>query len=196
MKKAPDPTRRSENAYRAILEAALSLCGENGYASLTVEGIAARAGVSKKTIYRWWPSKGAVLLEAVVEQAAQTANHPDTGDFVEDMLAQLEGVIALLTPHRSSAVSGLIAEALRDDALAADLREQLIVPNIRLFDERVRSAQQRGELPEHVDVELLNDLLHGTLYHRLVFHLAMPGRDELRERIQVIVAGVHARAQQ
>ena len=160
-----------------------------------MEGIAARSGVSKKTIYRWWPSKGAVLLEAVIESAASTANHPDTGRFVDDVLAQLKAVIALLTPHQTSAASGLIAEALRDDDLATDLREQLIVPNIGLFEERVRSAQRRGEIPGDADPRLLNDLLHGTLYHRLVFHLGMPSDDELRERIEVVVAGLNARAQ-
>jgi AcrR family transcriptional regulator len=190
----PDPTRRSEGARQAILGAALALCAESGYPRLTVEGIAARSGVSKKTIYRWWPSKGAVLLEAVIERAASTANHPDTGNFGDDVLAQLKAVIALLTPHQTSAVTGLIAEALRDDDLATDLREQLIIPNIGLFDERMRSAKRRGEIPEDADLKLLNDLLHGTLYHRLVFHLGMPSDDELRERIEVIVAGLNARA--
>ena len=195
MTKAPDPAKRSEGARQAVLAAALDLCGEIGYPRLTIEGIAARSGASKKTIYRWWPSKGAVLLEAVIERAGSTANHPDTGHFVEDVLTQLKAVIELLTPHRTSAVTGLIAEALRDDDLARDLREQLITPNIGLFDERMRAAKRRGEIPEDADLKLLNDLLHGTLYHRLVFHLGMPSDDELRERIDVVVAGLNARAQ-
>jgi hypothetical protein len=135
-----------------------------------------------------------VLLEAVIDRAASTANHPDTGNFVDDVLAQLKAVIALLTPHQTSVATGLIAEALRDDDLATDLREQLIRPNIGLFDERMRSAQRRGQIPEDADLRLLNDLLHGTLYHRLVFHLGMPTDEELRERIEVVVAGLNARA--
>jgi AcrR family transcriptional regulator len=150
--------------------------------------------VSKKTIYRWWPSKGAVLLEAVIERASSTANHPDTGHFVDDVLTQLKAVIALLTPHQTSATTGLIAEALRNDDLATDLREQLIIPNIGLFDERIRAAQRRREIPDDADPKLLNDLLHGTLYHRLVFHLGMPSDDELRERVEVVIAGLNARA--
>lgn len=194
MAKAPDPTKRSQSARQAILDAALALCEEIGYPRLTIEGIAARSGVSKKTIYRWWPSKGAVLLEAVIDRASITANHPDAGHFAEDVLTQLKAVIALLTPHGTSATTGLIAEALRDDDLATDLREQLILPNIGLFDERVRAAKHRGELPDDADTKLLNDLLHGTLYHRLVFHLGMPSDDELRERIEVVIAGLKARA--
>ena len=195
MAKTPDPSKRSESARQAVLKAALALSEESGYQRLTIEGIAARSGVSKKTIYRWWPSKGAVLLEAVIERAASTANHPDTGDLVDDVLTQLKAVIALLTPHQTSAATGLISESLRDDDLAADLREQLIIPNIGLFNDRMRLAKSRGEIPEDADLKLLNDLLHGTLYHRLVFHLGMPSDAELRERIEVVIAGLNARAQ-
>lgn len=195
MTKAPDPTRRSESARRAVLQAAVELCEETGYPRLTIEAIAARSGVSKKTVYRWWASKGEVLLDAVIDRASSTANHPDTGNFVNDVLTQLKAVIALLTPHRTSMTTGLIAEALRDEDVATDLRERLIRPNIGLFDERMRSAKRSGEIPEDADLRLLNDLLHGTLYHRLVFHLGMPTDDELRERIEVVVAGLRARAE-
>lgn len=66
MPKPPDTQRRSERSRVAILTAALDLCAEHGYGNVTVEAIAARAGAGKKTIYRWWPSKGAVVLEAIV----------------------------------------------------------------------------------------------------------------------------------
>ena len=177
-----------------MLQAALALCAETGYPRLTIEGIAARSGVSKKTIYRWWSSKGAVLLEAVAEQATTTANHRDTGSLVDDLVAQLRAVIELLEPYRTSAVTGLIAEALRDDDLAVALRETLILPNIELFNVRMRSAQRSGEIPDDADLGILNDLVHGTLYHRLVFHLGMPDDHELRERVEVIVAGLKAHA--
>ncbi len=71
--KAPDAGRRSERSRRAIYEAALALVAEEGYTRTTIEGIAARAGVGKQTIYRWWPSKSAVLLEAFLDLAEQAA---------------------------------------------------------------------------------------------------------------------------
>ena len=190
---APNPLKRSESARRAVLDAALSLCAEIGYANLTIEGIAARASVSKKTIYRWWSSKGDILLEAVIDLAEVTAAHPDTGDLVEDILTQLRAVIALLAPHRTSAITGLIAEALRDDDVAVALRDRLIEPNMRLFATRMKLAVERGEIPAGTDPLLLNDLLHGSLYHRLVFHLGMPTDEELRERVEVVLSGVRAR---
>ncbi|MFE0511741.1 TetR/AcrR family transcriptional regulator, partial [Streptomyces sp. NPDC058964] len=100
-KPAPDATRRSEKSRRAIYDAALALVGEVGYPKTTVEGIAARAGVGKQTIYRWWPSKADVLLEAFLdlgEQVAQAAGQepyafPDTGDLAADLRAVLRATV-------------------------------------------------------------------------------------------------------
>src|SRR3954468_16171811 len=89
----PDSARRSQRSRRAIYDAALALVAEAGYQKTTIEGIAARAGVGKQTIYRWWPSRAAVLLEAFVdlnERAAEAVGEiaaaiPDTGDLVADL---------------------------------------------------------------------------------------------------------------
>ncbi|MGC5410153.1 TetR/AcrR family transcriptional regulator, partial [Streptomyces sp. DT225] len=80
MNTSPSSLRRSESSRRATLQAALDLCTERGYGRVTVEAIAARAGVSKKTIYRWWPSKSAVLLEAFTEMLVSATPFVDTGD--------------------------------------------------------------------------------------------------------------------
>ncbi|CAM5684673.1 hypothetical protein SRIMM317S_03433 [Streptomyces rimosus subsp. rimosus] len=85
-KTPPDSTRRSERSRRAIYDAALALVGEVGYNKLTIEGIAARAGVGKQTIYRWWPSKAAVLLDAFTQDVeGYEAGMPDTGDLAADL---------------------------------------------------------------------------------------------------------------
>ncbi|MEO3926375.1 TetR/AcrR family transcriptional regulator [Micromonosporaceae bacterium B7E4] len=180
MPASPNPLRRNEASRRAILDAALQLCAELGYGRLTIEAIAAHAGVSKKTIYRWWPSKGAVVLEAVDDVATMVAEHPDTGDLAADLHAQLTAVIGLLTPPNTSAVVGLIAEALQDDELAHDLRERLIRPRIEAFDRRMRQAQIKGQLAADADLDVALNLIYGPLYHRLVFHLGMPDPDQLR----------------
>jgi AcrR family transcriptional regulator len=175
----PNPLRRNEASRRAILDAALQLCAEVGYRHVTIEAIAARAGVSKKTIYRWWPSKGAVMLEAVDDAANAVAEHPNTGDLAADLREQLTAVIGLLTPTKTSAVAGLIAEGLHDEELANDLRERLIRPRIDEFKERLRQAQRAGQLPADADLDVALNLIYGPIYHRLVYHLGMPGPDEL-----------------
>ncbi|MFG2054269.1 TetR/AcrR family transcriptional regulator [Micromonospora sp. NPDC048930] len=182
MSASPNPLRRNEASRRAILDAALQLCAEIGYSRLTIEAIAARAGVSKKTIYRWWPSKGAVVLEAV-DDAATVADYPDTGNLATDLHKQLTAVIELLTPPGNSAVTGLIAEALHDNELAHGLRERLIQPRITAFRERMRKAQRDGQLAADADLDVALDLIYGPVYHRLVFHLGMPDPTQLQTLI-------------
>ncbi|MEV7094805.1 TetR/AcrR family transcriptional regulator [Amycolatopsis sp. NPDC051045] len=179
MPASPNPLRRNEASRRAILDAALRLCTELGYGRLTIEAIAARAGVSKKTIYRWWPSKGAVVLDAVDDVATTVVHHRDTGDLGADLHAQLTAVIDLLTSPNASAVVGLIAEALHDAELAHELRERLIRPRIDEFKRRMHQAQLDGQLPADADLDVALDLVYGPLYHRLVFHLGMPGPEQL-----------------
>jgi AcrR family transcriptional regulator len=183
MPAAPNPSRRSEASRRAILSSAMQLCAEVGYGKLTVEAIAANAGVSKKTIYRWWPSKGAVVLEAVDEQATLVAEHPDTGDLAEDLFTQLTAVIDLLTSPSRSAAVGLIAEGLQDEALGHELRDRLIRPRIARFEERMRQAQRDGQVAADADLEVAVNLVYGPIYHRLVFHLGMPDANQLRTLI-------------
>lgn len=176
----PNPQRRNQASRRAILDAAMQLCAQVSYRKLTVEAIAASAGVSKKTIYRWWPSKGAVILEALDEMVAEVAGHPDTGDLATDVHTQLTSVIGLLTPPHSSAAVGLIAEAFYDAELAQDLRERLIRPRIESFHARLRKAQRDGQLAEDADLDVALHLIYGPIYHRLVYHLGMPDAEELR----------------
>ncbi|WP_084259235.1 TetR/AcrR family transcriptional regulator [Microtetraspora malaysiensis] len=174
MAKTPNAARRSESSRQAIFAAAAELCAERGYGRLTIEAIASRAGVSKKTIYRWWPSKGAVILELIDEAATADAHHPDTGDLATDLRTQLTAVIGMLTPPHTSVFAGVIAEAQHDPALARDLRERLIEPRIAQFKDRMRRAQQQGQLSPDADLDVALDLLYGPLYHRLAFHLGMP----------------------
>lgn len=192
MNAAPDPTRRSERARVAVLEAAMALCRESGFARLTIEAIAERAGVSKKTIYRWWPSKGAILLEAVFDAAASIAPHGDTGDLARDMTAQMMGIVALLTPQETSPVAAIIAEAQRDPAIAEALRDQVVTPNIEHFTERMRSAQRAGELPDDVDLDVALDLFYGPIYHRLTLHLGLPDEEQMRSRVDHVIAALRA----
>lgn len=172
--KPPNPQRRSQRSHDAILAAALDLCAEEGYGRLTIEGIAARAGVSKKTIYRWWPSRGAVVLDALHEAADVAAPHVDTGDLATDMRTQLTAVITFLSPPSHAPLAGVIADALRDPELAGPVRDRLIRPRIEEFEQRMRRAQEQGQLHPDADLDVALDLFYGPLYHRLVFHLGFP----------------------
>ncbi|MEW1860558.1 TetR/AcrR family transcriptional regulator [Streptomyces sp. NPDC088194] len=179
MPKEPDAARRSERSRQAILAATEEICRENGYGRLTIEAIATRAGVGKMTIYRWWPSRGAIVLDLLDQTANVAADPPDSGDLAADLHALLAEVISILTPPFTSPATGLIAEALQDADLANDLRERLIRPRIATFKQRIRRAQDAGELPADADPDVALDLLYGPLYHRMALHLGMPDPDYL-----------------
>src|SRR5690242_1017923 len=122
----PSETRRSQDSRRAILDAALAEASEKGLPSTTIESIAARAGVGKQTIYRWWKSKAAVLLEALAEQAAQPglgASFPDTGDIRADLRTQMRGVVRAMRSPAFATYRGLIAAAQSDPEVARAVGE-------------------------------------------------------------------------
>ncbi|MER5615271.1 TetR/AcrR family transcriptional regulator [Streptomyces sp. NPDC002215] len=184
---SPSSLRRSERSRRATLEAALELCTEKGYGRVTVEAIAARAGVSKKTIYRWWPSKSAVILEAFADALVDTTPFADTGDIAADLRTNLAGAVRLInTPPFGPAYAGILSEMHHDDELAQTVRAKLVDPR---FDEavaRLRRAQEQGQIPPDANLPLVVEMLYGPMYSRHV--LRKPVHDE--EEIAALVAHV------
>jgi AcrR family transcriptional regulator len=166
----PNAARRSERSRRAILDAALDLVEEVGYAKTSVEGIAARAGVGKQTIYRWWPSKGAVLLDALLipsEGEHGIEPLPDTGDLAADLKVVLRATVAELeNPRYDAPMRALATEILHDPALHDAWRERIDGPLTRIREERLRSARAAGDLPADLDLALAIDLVWGPLFHR------------------------------
>ncbi|MFW3472922.1 TetR/AcrR family transcriptional regulator [Streptomyces microflavus] len=183
----PSGLRRSERARRATLQAALDLCTERGYGRVTVEAIAARAGVSKKTIYRWWPSKGAVLLEAFTDALVDATPFVDTGDIGADLRTHVAGAVRLLSvPPFGPAYGGILSELHHDDVLAQALKDQLVDPRVEEAVARLRSAQDQGQIPPGANLPLAVEMLYGPVYYRHV--LRKPVQDE--ETIADLVAHV------
>ncbi|WP_171162063.1 TetR/AcrR family transcriptional regulator [Streptomyces sp. I05A-00742] len=171
IKTPPDANRRSERSRRAILEAALELTGETGYQRLTIEAIAARAGVGKQTIYRWWPSKAAVLLDAFValgEDAAEgQTGLPDTGDLEADLKFVLRATVDELNSPRYDAPSrALAAESIVNPELCAQFTRTVLEPQLQLYVTRLRAAQEAGQIDADVDPRVALELLTGPLAHR------------------------------
>ncbi|MFI6032818.1 TetR/AcrR family transcriptional regulator [Streptomyces sp. NPDC051315] len=178
-KPAPDTARRSERSRRAIYEAALALVAEVGYPRTTIEGIAARAGVGKQTIYRWWDSKADVLLEAFLdlgEQAAEAAGQvpyaiPDTGDLAADLKAVLRATVdELLDPRFEAPSRALAAEGLVNDKLGREFVAKLLEPQLQLYVDRLRSAQGAGQVRADVDPRIALELFVSPLAQRWLQH--------------------------
>ncbi|MER7128096.1 TetR/AcrR family transcriptional regulator [Streptosporangium saharense] len=166
----PNAARRSDTSRRAILTAAFELVGEVGYAKLSIEGIAARAGVGKQTIYRWWPSKGAVLFDAFLvlgEGADGEAALPDTGDLEADLKTVMRATVDELNDQRfDEPMRALSTEISHDPDLAAVYRERLDGPMREIKKRRLEAAQRAGQLAEDLDLDVAIDVLWGPLLNR------------------------------
>ncbi|MEU6588556.1 TetR/AcrR family transcriptional regulator [Streptomyces sp. NPDC046881] len=178
-KPAPDATRRSEKSRRAIYAAALALVGEVGYPRTTVEGIAARAGVGKQTIYRWWSSKADVLLEAFLDLSRQAAREagqepyvfPDTGDLAADLKTVLRITVdQLLDPRFAVPSRALAAEGLVNEQLGRELVGTLLEPQLQLYAARLRSAQEAGQVRHDIDPRIALELFVSPLAQRWLQH--------------------------
>jgi len=172
----PDSTRRSERSRRAIYDAALALVGEVGYPRTTIEGIAARAGVGKQTIYRWWSSKADVLLEAFLdlsEQASREAGPeddyaiPDTGDLAADLKVVLRLTVDQLKDPRFEVPSrALAAEGVVNEELGRVMMAKLLEPSLQLYVDRVRAAQEAGQVRQDIDPRIALELWVSPLAQR------------------------------
>ncbi len=168
---APDSTRRSEKSRRAIYDAALALVGEVGYPKTTIEGIAARAGVGKQTIYRWWSSKAEVLMEAFLDLGEQAGGEssgiPDTGDLAADLKAVLRATVDELKDPRFEVPSrALAAEGVVNEELGRKFVEKLLEPSLQLYVARLRSAQQAGDVRPEIDPRIALELFVSPLAQR------------------------------
>ncbi|WP_055667147.1 TetR/AcrR family transcriptional regulator [Desnuesiella massiliensis] len=159
---------RSEKTKKAILSAAYELLLENGFGTVTIEKIAERAGVSKATIYKWWPNKAAVVMDAFFDAAVVKLPIPDTGSTINDMIIQVNNLAKFLISQEGKVINEIIAEGQFDQKLAETYRMIYFKP--RRLDSRyiLERGISRGELKEGLDIELVMDLIFGPLFYRLL----------------------------
>jgi AcrR family transcriptional regulator len=159
---------RSASADAAILEATRSLLAEQGWSGLSVEAVAARAGVAKSTVYRRWSSRADLAIGAVAELLAGAHTEPGTS-AEDDIRRSLRAHAQVLArPESRAAYLAVIAEAARDDALRARFDEEILDRGRRLIADGMERAEARGELPPGLDVNLVHDLLAGPMVHRVL----------------------------
>lgn len=167
-KPSPNLERRSGRSHQAILRAAGDLFRERGYSALTMEGIAAHAGVGKQTIYRWWPSKGAVVLDAVQQTIVEQIGFPDLGDALAEIRQWQRSVAAVLaSPEVGPQLAALVGAQQSDPALAQAFHERIFVPTRDVLRARIERAQQAGQI-RRVDPDVVADLLMGPVWFRLL----------------------------
>jgi AcrR family transcriptional regulator len=189
---SPNPTRRSLQSQQAILSAAYDLARELGTAKVTIEGIAARAGVGKQTIYRWWPSKAAVLLDALKAAVGGSIDLTDTGDVAADLRAQMTAVAGLFGTDLGRLYAGLIAEAQSDPDLARSVKETLLAPRVAAVADRLRKGAAEGEIRPDLNVTAAVELLYGALYYRFLLQSGPLDADYVDATLDLALTGLRA----
>lgn len=159
---------RSEKARLAILQTTLKLLAENGFADLTIEGVADRAAVGKATVYRWWPNKGALIADAFASSTTRRLRFPDTGSVYTDLSRQMRQLVKVFRSPRGRIVSAILAAGQTDKDLIAAFRERFLWPRRREAYATLDRAIHRGELRKDVDRDLLLDALYGPIYMRFL----------------------------
>lgn len=183
---SPRGRRRDPNTQQSILEATRELLLEVGYSQITIEGVAARAGAGKATIYRWWPTKGALVLEAA-EESISIGRVPDTGDTRQDLSIATQQLISTFSDHLAGIVIFAVTANLDDDpTMAKTFRDVFVYPWRMSAAEAIQRGIDRGDLPPDTDIQFTLDVIVGVVFQRTLT-LAQPMTDGLEQAILKLV---------
>ncbi|MFY9702874.1 MAG: TetR/AcrR family transcriptional regulator [Terriglobales bacterium] len=181
--KRPPGRPRSEESRQSILRSTLKLLKQpGGFPELSIEAIAADANVGKTTVYRWWPTKAALVADSFFASAEDELQFPNTGSVQRDMSLQMRRVIRIFRSDRGKVVAALLAGGQSDPDLLEAFRERFMWPKRRQAYQTLQRGIDRGELPADSDKDLILDSLYGPIYMRfLIRHdkLAESFADEL-----------------
>ena len=164
------PRRRGDVLNGAIFEATLDELSEVGYAKLTMERVAARAGASKASVYRRWPSRMELALDAVHHLAPDPTDTPNTGSLRGDVLAFMRAAADLLVGPGGEALRGLLGDALADPSRTLELRKRSRGTGHRVMQELVRRAVERGEIDPDTITSRRLDVAQAMLREQFLFH--------------------------
>jgi AcrR family transcriptional regulator len=180
---------RSEQARQAILRSTSRLLQRTGFAELSIEAIAANAGVGKATVYRWWPDKGALVVDAFASSAEDELHFPDSGSVYKDMSLQMNQFLTILRSRRGRIVSAVIAGGQSDPGLMQAFRERFLLPRRQEAYQTLRRGMERGDLPRNMDLDLLLDVLYGAIYMRFLIRHGQLSEEYIAEVCRLVLNG-------
>ena len=188
--RAPRGRPRSEQARRAILTAALELLRDAGYPAVTVDAVAKRAGVARTTIYRWWPSSGALLIDVLMEISTTVAPLPVGTDPLRAIRLEMRRIAAISSELPGLVLRALLAEAQHDPQIHSALLERLIYPRREASSRAIRDAQARGLLRDDVHPYVVVDLFYGPIFYRLLMGHEPPTERFVAQIFERVVGGM------
>jgi AcrR family transcriptional regulator len=184
--------RRSPASEAAILKAAADLLKTVSLRDLTIQGIAARAGVGKATVYKWWPDKNQVALDAFLARMREEVAVPDTGSAERDFTLQLQSAMAFYRSSAGRTFGQFLAEGQNDPAFLRLFRERFLAKRrdaVRVIWER---GVTRGEIRREIDGEIVLDLIHGPMIYRLLAGHAPIDEKEAAAMVAAVFRGLKA----
>jgi AcrR family transcriptional regulator len=193
----PPGRPRSEESRQSILRSTLKLLKEpGGFPELSIEAIAADANVGKTTVYRWWPTKAALVADAFSSSAAKELQFPDTGSLQRDMKLQMRNLIRIFRSERGKVVAALLAGGQSDPELIEAFRDRFLWPRRKQAYQTLQRGIDRGELPADSNLDVILDSLYGPIYMRfLIRHFRL--EESFADQIcTTVLPGLKRRASQ
>jgi AcrR family transcriptional regulator len=177
------PSRRhaapSQRVHDAVLEAARDLIEESGFFGLTVDGLVARSGISKATIYRWWENRAAVALDMVALAYGEPRAIPDDGSAIARVREFCHADAEYLRGPAGQVIAGLVADGQREPDRARTFEQRYLLPRREQFQALIELAVADSSLPVGANADVLVDALEGSLYTRLLFHRGQLDEDSV-----------------
>lgn len=186
---------RSERSKRAILEETVRFLEreDQGLEKLSIEHLAAEAGVSKATVYRWWPSRTALVVEAFAEQTAFKLQYADSGSLVDDISQQMQRLARIMSSSRGRMLTQILAAGQSDAVLLHAFQEGFIKPRRQETAVVLARGVKRGELPKGTDFESVIDMLYGPMYFRLMLWKTPPRAEWVDALCRNVLRGVQCK---
>ncbi len=181
---------RSPEVREKILKAAYEMLIEVGFMNLTIEGVAARSGVGKPTIYRRWKTKAALAMDAFLEAVNPELAFPDTGKVAEDLREQMQKIVRLMNSPRGEVLANVIGCGQADEELIAAFRENWLTPRRKDAKRIFQKGVERGELREGMNVEVVIDALYSPLFYRLLLKHQPLTKKLVNELVDVVMKGI------
>ncbi|MDU0205564.1 TetR/AcrR family transcriptional regulator [Paenibacillus sp. MAH-36] len=181
---------RDVKLQHVILTVAYELLLEGGFEEVTIDKIAEKAGVSKATIYKWWPNKAAVVAEGFFEAAASRLPVPDTGSVLKDVMQHAVNLSLFMESKEGRVISELIGQGQMDSALIQVFREYYVKPRRTESAMILRRGIDRDELGKELDVESSIDLIYGPLFYRLLVSGEPLTEDKVKRMIYTVFHGL------
>jgi AcrR family transcriptional regulator len=180
---------RSENARRAILDAAYAMMSEPG-GRVTIDAVAARAGVGKPTIYRYWPNARALEMAAMLEQASPSTAIRPGGDAIADLRTQLAKVVATFATPRGRQTAQMLATATPDSELSKLFRNQFILKSREEGRVILARAMEQGSVRPDIAIEAALDMIYAPVFYRLLVGHAPLDGGFVDDLVDAVMAGL------